>query len=72
MLEDKTWHSSGSAVAVALLNKAASPAPPVGPGARRDYVAYRLRSALQHIGTATGQGILRPWARGRTLVPMEV
>ena len=57
MLEDKAWHSSGSAVAVALLNKGGKPCSPVGPGARRDYVAYRLRSAPRHIGAVTGQGI---------------
>jgi hypothetical protein len=57
MLEDKAWHSSGSVVAVALLNKGGKPCSPVGPGARRDYVAYRLRSAPRHIGAVTGQGI---------------
>jgi len=56
MLDDKAWHSSGSAVAVALLNKGGRPCSPVGPGARGIMSHIGSGRRLRHIGTVTGQG----------------
>jgi len=73
MLEDKAWHSSGSAVAVALLNKGGKPCSPrlaPGPAEIISHIGSG-RSPTYWDGDRTGH-FLRPWARGGTLVPMEV